>query len=46
MAHLHSLVKLNEKLVKIEPNWLERIGWLVDGLYAELNETETDEEVT
>ncbi len=34
------LVELNEKLVEIEPNRLERIGWLVDRLYAELNETE------
>jgi hypothetical protein len=44
MARQHSLVELNEKLVKIEPNRLARIGWLVDRLYAELNET--DEEVT
>jgi len=35
------LVVLNEKLVEIEPNRLERIGWLVDRLYAELNESDT-----
>lgn len=33
------LVELNEELAKIEPNRLERLGWLVDRLYAELNET-------
>jgi hypothetical protein len=33
------LVELNEKLVKIEPNRLVRIGWLSDRLYHELNET-------
>ena len=33
------LVELNDELAKIEPNRLERLGWLVDRLYAELNET-------
>ena len=40
---VRSLVELNEELVKIEPNRLERLGWLVDRLYAELNETGTGE---
>jgi len=34
----HPLVDLNEEIVKIEPNRLECIDWLVDRLYAELNE--------
>ena len=33
------LVELNEKLAKIEPNRLVRLGWLSDRLYHELNET-------
>jgi len=33
-----SLVELNEELAKIEPNRLERLDWLVDRLYHELNE--------
>jgi len=33
-----SLVDLNEEIVKIEPNRFKRLGWLVDRLYAELNE--------
>ena len=37
------LVELNEELVKIEPNRLVRLGWLVDRLYAELNETGVEE---
>jgi len=38
-----SLVDLNEEIVKIEPNRLERLGWLVDRLYHELNETGVEE---
>jgi len=38
----HPLIELNEKLEEIEPNRLERIGWLVDRLYAELNETDVE----
>jgi hypothetical protein len=40
---VRSLVELNEELAKIEPNRLERLGWLVDRLYAELNETGMEE---
>jgi hypothetical protein len=39
---VHSLVELNEELAKIEPNRLERLGWLVDRLYHELNETDVE----
>jgi hypothetical protein len=35
-----SLIDLNSKLEEIEPDRLERIGWLVDRLYYELNERE------
>ncbi len=35
-----SLIELNPKLEDIEPDRLERIGWLVDRLYHELNEQE------
>ena len=35
-----SLIDLNAKLEDIEPDRLERIGWLVDRLYHELNEQE------
>ena len=35
-----SLIELNPKLEEIEPNRLERIGWLVDRLYHELHEQE------
>jgi hypothetical protein len=34
------LVELNEELAKIEPNRLERLGWLADRLYHELCESE------
>jgi hypothetical protein len=35
-----SLVELNSKLEEIEPDRLERIGWLVDRLYHDLHEQE------
>ena len=35
-----SLIDLNSTLEDIEPDRLERIGWLVDRLYHELNENE------
>jgi hypothetical protein len=35
-----SLIELDPKLEEIEPDRLERIGWLVDRLYYELNERE------
>jgi hypothetical protein len=35
-----SLIDLNSRLEEIEPDRLERMGWLVDRLYHELNEQE------
>jgi hypothetical protein len=37
-----SLAELNLRLEEIEPNRLERIGWLVDRLYHELIENEQE----
>jgi hypothetical protein len=38
MAAPSSLADLNSMLEDLEPNRLERLGWLVDRLYHELNE--------
>jgi hypothetical protein len=35
-----TLAELNSRIEEIEPNRLERIGWLVDRLYHELIEQE------